>query len=976
VAVVDAGYRLAIDLGTCHTVAVVRRGDEPPRTLLFDGSPLLPSGVYVQGRDLYVGRDAERMSLLDPARFEPYPKRRVDEGTVLLGESEVPVVDVLAAVLRRVVAEAAQAGVSPSGTAVLTCPADWGPQRRAVLLAAAQAAGLGSGQGQAHLVDEPIAAATYCERVLGRQVAPGQCLAVFDFGGGTLDVTVVRRDQYGLRVLAVGGLDDLGGVDVDAALVGHLGQLVSLRTPEVWRRLSAPESPSELRDRRAFWGEIRSAKEMLSRAASAPIQVPGTEEALHLTREEVERVAGPLVDRAVDETRRVLQRAGVGTPQLAGILLVGGSSRIPLVASRLHARFGLPPTVPEQPELPVAYGALLVATGPAAPPTPAPTSGPGYPPAPISPGAVYSAAPVTPAGYPAAPVTPAGAPVGSPMSGAPASPATSGTGSVSFAAEAVSPPGGLPVPAPPGGYPAPAAGWPAPPATQPPKAPLAPRRKPWSATRTVLTLVAVLVVLAGAVTVAIRIGTVVTKKQGPLRTGTGGSGVDRGGAAGGGTLSQVGQAIGLTGTGTAAATSDGRIVYYADVTTNHTDVSAVPATGGAAKWKVSVPIEPTGVRLTVLGALLLVDGERSGTDGGKNVRAVLDLATGAVKWKGQWEDRLDVTFVGTDEIVETRGSKPATERIDLLTGRTKWSHPADGLIIIDERRVGAALAWPTPQNAATVPPPGDLRQLGESAFREGLATDVANVVELDDDTGKGSVLDPGSGKARVTADVPLDIENWLVYDGAVVGKASDKASPGRDTVQAYRLDTLAKTWGIPEPAGSSIELVRPCGQHLVCVALQASGGDKTITAYQVADGKQVWQAKGDFSLDAKWYVFGPNVILGDGPFTNLNEALVINSADGKLLRKLDTSPRQYTVVAGDGGKVAVTSVAVSGAGSTHWQVSAVDLASGARTSGVDIGNNLPKQVSLVGDVLTVVTAGHDLRIMKVPGGPSPSPALR
>ena len=326
--------------------------------------------------------------------------------------------------------------------------------------------------------------------------------------------------------------------------------------------------------------------------------------------------------------------------------------------------------------------------------------------------------------------------------------------------------------------------------------------------------------------------------------------------------------------------------------------------------------------------------------------------------------------------METRGGKPTTERIDLLTGRSKWTRTADGLYIIDDRRVGAALAWPTPQNAGTVPPPGDLRHLGDSAFREGLATDVANVVELDEDAGKGSVLDPGTGKPRVTGDVPLDIEKWLVYDGAVIGKASDKASPGRDTVQAYRLDTLAKTWAVPEPAGSSIEVVRPCGQHLVCVAVQASGGDKTVTAYQVTDGKQVWQVKGDFSLDPKWYVFGPDVIFGDGPFTNLNEAMVINAADGKLLRKLDSTPRQYTVVAGDGGKVAVTSVAVSGGGSTHWQISVMDLASGARTSGVDIGSSLPKQASLVGDVLTVVTAGHDLRIMKVPGGPSPSPALR
>ncbi|HKS99979.1 MAG TPA: Hsp70 family protein, partial [Rugosimonospora sp.] len=358
-------YQLVIDLGTCHTVAVVRRAGEAPRPLLFDGSPLLPSGVYrdaASGR-LVVGRDAERLAAAAPSQFEPYPKRTIDDGSVLLGDAAVPVVDLLAAILHRVTAEAAQLGGDP-GVVTLTCPADWGPRRRELLLAAANAAGM----ARVHLVDEPIAAATYCVEVLGQQVPPGRCLLVFDFGGGTLDVTVVRREQppNGLRVLAVGGLDDLGGVDVDAALVGHLGQLISLRAPQLWQRLAQPRGTGETRDRKAFWDQVRAAKEMLSRSASAPVPLPGSDDALHLTREELERVAGPLVDRAVDETRRVLQRAGVSGADLAGILLVGGSSRIPLVASRLHARFGIAPTVPEQPELPVAYGALVATPAPAA----------------------------------------------------------------------------------------------------------------------------------------------------------------------------------------------------------------------------------------------------------------------------------------------------------------------------------------------------------------------------------------------------------------------------------------------------------------------------------------------------------------------------------------------------------------------------------------------------------------------------------
>src|SRR5256714_4441091 len=149
-------YQLVIDLGTCHTVAEVRRDGQAPRPLVFDGSPLLPSGVY---RDptgaLAVGRDAERLSLLAPRNFEPDPKRCVDDGAVLLGDAPTPVVDMLAAPLRRVVAEASSDGTPRVVT--LTCPADWGPQRREVLRAAARAAGL----PQVRMVDEPVAAATY-----------------------------------------------------------------------------------------------------------------------------------------------------------------------------------------------------------------------------------------------------------------------------------------------------------------------------------------------------------------------------------------------------------------------------------------------------------------------------------------------------------------------------------------------------------------------------------------------------------------------------------------------------------------------------------------------------------------------------------------------------------------------------------------------------------------------------------------------
>src|SRR5262245_56423681 len=104
------GFALGVDLGTSNTVAVLRWPDGRTRPLLIDGVPLIPSGVYAdESGQLYTGRDAQRMAQLDPSRFEPNPKRRVDEATVFLGDREVPTVDLLGAVLASVARAAVEA---------------------------------------------------------------------------------------------------------------------------------------------------------------------------------------------------------------------------------------------------------------------------------------------------------------------------------------------------------------------------------------------------------------------------------------------------------------------------------------------------------------------------------------------------------------------------------------------------------------------------------------------------------------------------------------------------------------------------------------------------------------------------------------------------------------------------------------------------------------------------------------------------
>jgi hypothetical protein len=349
---------LAIDFGTSNTVAVVGGADRTT-TVLFDGGPLLPSAVYAgPDGELYTGHDATHMARVDPARFEPNPKRRVDDGTVLLGDREYPVVELVAAVLSRVARETVRS-VGALPPVVLTCPAGWGATRRATLAEAARRAGL-TVRG---FVDEPVAAAAYFTAVLGRRLPAGHGLVVFDFGGGTLDVAVLRHDADGEVVVGSGGLADLGGLDFDAAVVAHLLEPLRRTDPDAWQHLTAGRTPDGIAARRSLWSDARSAKEMLTRAATAAVRVPGAPSGTHLTRAEFESVVRPLADRAVAATLRIVRDSPVPPGRVGGLLLVGGASRVPLVGALLHAATGVAPTVPEGPELAVAEGALHAGAG-------------------------------------------------------------------------------------------------------------------------------------------------------------------------------------------------------------------------------------------------------------------------------------------------------------------------------------------------------------------------------------------------------------------------------------------------------------------------------------------------------------------------------------------------------------------------------------------------------------------------------------
>ncbi|HYQ68394.1 Hsp70 family protein [Actinophytocola sp.] len=347
---------LSVDLGTSNTVAVLSAHGRPPRVVEVDGSATMPSALFAaDDGNLVIGRDAERRARLDPARFEPNPKRRIDDGTLLLGDVVVPVTEALGAVLRRVYDETSrQLGGAQPDEVRLTHPAQWGPVRRNVLLAAARLAGMGT---NLVLVPEPVAAAAHFASFPGQQLGPGQALAVYDLGAGTFDVAIVAATQNGYTVLAEAGLSDLGGLDVDQALLEHVGRQVSIRDPSRWQRILRPESTADRRARRAMAEDVKAAKEALSRHPQTEVPLPEPFEDVLVTRVELEALIRPSMLRSVELLASTIRSTGMTPDRLVGIYLVGGSSRIPLIATLIAENMRVVPSSLDQPETAVALGA-------------------------------------------------------------------------------------------------------------------------------------------------------------------------------------------------------------------------------------------------------------------------------------------------------------------------------------------------------------------------------------------------------------------------------------------------------------------------------------------------------------------------------------------------------------------------------------------------------------------------------------------
>jgi molecular chaperone DnaK len=350
-------YRLGVDVGTTFTAAAVANGAAPSMLGLGNRALQVPSVLYLAAEgDFLVGEAAERRGMSEPGRLVREFKRRIGDPVPLLVAGIPFSPEILTAELLRWVVHTAadRMGEQPTET-IVTHPANWGPYKLEQLQQVVALADI----GPSSRCSEPVAAAAqYAART---RVDPGDRLAVYDLGGGTFDACVLEQTRTGFRLLGTPeGIDHLGGVDFDEALLGHvvtgLGHSIAdldLGDPAVTVGLA--------RLRR----DVVEAKEALSsdQVATVPVALPGLSTTIRITRTELETLIRPSLRATVDALGRAVRSAGLTATQLRAIVLVGGSSRIPLIGELLEREFGVPIAIDTHPKHDVALGAMLIGAG-------------------------------------------------------------------------------------------------------------------------------------------------------------------------------------------------------------------------------------------------------------------------------------------------------------------------------------------------------------------------------------------------------------------------------------------------------------------------------------------------------------------------------------------------------------------------------------------------------------------------------------
>lgn len=353
-----------IDLGTTNSLVATVRSGEAKTLVNSQGHDMLPSVVRYTPDSVVVGDAAVASAVNDAENTIVSVKRLMGKGydeTLTLND-KVPYqlinqqglvaintvqgvknpVEVSAEILATLANTASETLGGELNGVVITVPAYFDDAQRQATKDAAKLAGL----NVMRLLNEPTAAAL----AYGLDSGQEGVIAVYDLGGGTFDISILRLRRGVFEVLATGGDSALGGDDFDHAIVGYLQQHTG-------------EAELSHQAMRQYLTTARSIKEQLTDSDTVNFSLPvaGSQFSGTLSKTEFEQLVAPLVKKTIRACRQVLRDAGLTSDEIVKVVMVGGSTRVPLVRTEVAAFFATEPLTSIDPDKVVAIGAAIQA---------------------------------------------------------------------------------------------------------------------------------------------------------------------------------------------------------------------------------------------------------------------------------------------------------------------------------------------------------------------------------------------------------------------------------------------------------------------------------------------------------------------------------------------------------------------------------------------------------------------------------------
>jgi actin-like ATPase involved in cell morphogenesis len=348
-------YYLGVDIGTTYTAAAIWRDGRVEISSLGNRAPVIPSVVFLrEDGAMLIGEAAARRGSAEPQRVAREFKRRIGDPTpIIVGGTPFSADALIGKMLGWVVGKVTESEGGPPDHVAISHPANWGSFKKDLLRQAIRRADL----DDVRVVTEPEAAAIHYASQA--RIGPGAVIAVYDLGGGTFDVALLRKRVGGWDILGEPeGIERLGGVDFDEAVFRHVaaacgGALDDLDPDDA----AAMAAVSRLRQ------ECIEAKEALSGDLDVdiPVLLPTFQTEVRLTRAEFEQMIRPTLADSIAALNRALRSAKVEPTAVTAVLLVGGSSRIPLVGELVSSQLGRPVAVDAHPKYGIALGAAILA---------------------------------------------------------------------------------------------------------------------------------------------------------------------------------------------------------------------------------------------------------------------------------------------------------------------------------------------------------------------------------------------------------------------------------------------------------------------------------------------------------------------------------------------------------------------------------------------------------------------------------------